>query len=803
MDPTKFDMKYAAVRQMIIEQRFSHLNDKQREAVFKTEGPLLILAGAGSGKTTVLIQRIIHILKFGSGLNNPFAPVDATEDDLLFLAQYLADPLPENCEHAEELCAVSPPQPWEVIAITFTNKAARELRDRLRDALQDDKAASAVWAHTFHTACLRILRRHSELLGFAAAPTIYDDDDQKRIITGVLKKMNLSEQTFDVRSVLHTISRAKDQLQTPKKMREAAAGDFFLSTVADIYQEYQAELTHASALDFDDIIMKTVILLKKNPDVLERYQRQFRYVLVDEYQDTNYAQYVLISLLAGYYQNICVVGDDDQSIYKFRGATISNILEFEKQFQDAKTIRLEQNYRSTGNILQIANEVIRNNVYRKGKELWTVQEAGQKIRLHAALDQETEALYVAETIQEGVGKGRKYNDFAILYRNNVLSDNIVAALIQEQIPYRVYKGRDFFSRAEIRDMFAYLWLLENPADDLRLRRIINVPTRKIGEKSIETAAQLATRERLSLYEIISQASAYPELKRSAAAMERFSALIEELREQVATSTLSELYDLLLEKSGYFEMLALKKTAEAEGRIEHIQELKSYIVRYEQTNDAPTLTGFLEDMALYTDADQANEQEDAVLLMTMHAAKGLEFPVVFLVGLEKDLFPSFRAQQSSADLEEERRLCYVAITRAKEQLYLTYAQRRLLYGRFQYEQPSEFLNEMPQELLEMDMPIRNAPPLQGTPQRQGNGGNFSRRFADSEAKRISPMKQTVPPPDYTVGCRVRHKIFGEGTITAVLPMRNDLLIEVAFDKKGIRRFMASYTAKMIELIQENS
>jgi len=795
MEPTKFDIKYAAVRQMIIEQRFSHLNDKQQEAVFTTEGPLLILAGAGSGKTTVLIQRIIHILQFGSGLNNPFAPVGATDDDLLFLAQYVADPVPENRIRAEALCAVSPPRPWEIIAITFTNKAARELRDRLRESLEDEQAASAVWAHTFHTACLRILRRHTDLLGFAAAPTIYDDDDQKRVVSDILKKMNLSEKIFNVRSVLHAISRAKDQLQTPKKMRQTAAGDFFLTTVADVYEKYQAELTRASALDFDDIIMKTVFLLRKNPGVLERYQRQFRYVLVDEYQDTNYAQYVLISLLAGYYQNVCVVGDDDQSIYKFRGATISNILEFEKQFQDAKTIRLEQNYRSTGNILQVANEVIRHNVYRKGKELWTSKNAGQKIRLCAAGDQEAEAKYVAETIREGVEKGRKYSDFAILYRNNVLSDNIVAGLIQEQIPYRVYKGRDFFSRAEIRDMFAYLWILENPADDLRLRRIINVPARKIGEKSIENAAQIAARQGLSLYEVVSQAETYPELKRGAAAMERFGALIEDLRGQVENLTLSELYELLLEKSGYLQALILKNTAEAEGRIEHIQELKSYIVRYEQSSVVPTLANFLEDMALYTDADQAGEQEDAVLLMTMHSAKGLEFPVVFLIGFENDLFPSARSQQSTEDLEEERRLCYVAITRAKEELYLTYAQNRLLYGRWQNENPSIFLDEMPEESLEFDIPFRKAP------QRQTNGGSFPRRFNSSAARQISPMKQTAPPPDFSVGCRVRHKVFGDGFVTAVSAIQNDVLLEITFDKKGVKRFMASYAANMIERVEE--
>lgn len=420
MEPTQFDEKYAAIRRAIIEQRFSSLNGMQQEAVYQTQGPLLILAGAGSGKTTVLINRIINILKFGEGRDSNLAPDWATEDDLMFLTEYLTDPKPENRAQAERLCAVNSARPWQVIAITFTNKAARELRERLERALDDAEAASQVWAYTFHTACLRILRKHIELLGFEKPFTIYDEDDKKRVITNVMKKLRLDPKVFDPRAVMSMISRAKDKLMTPRQFDEEARGDYYREKVSDIYRDYEKAMRKACALDFDDIIMKTVLLLQKYPDVLELYQRQFHYVLVDEYQDTNYAQYVLTSLLAGYYENICVVGDDDQSIYKFRGATITNILEFEKQFKDAKTIRLEQNYRSTGNILNAANEVIRNNMGRKGKTLWTDHGDGAKICLHQSGNQESEAEYIADTIKEGVEEGRSWSDYAILYRNNVL-----------------------------------------------------------------------------------------------------------------------------------------------------------------------------------------------------------------------------------------------------------------------------------------------------------------------------------------------------------------------------------------------
>ena len=794
MQPTKFDLKYAAVRRAVIEQRFSDLNGKQREAVFATEGPLLILAGAGSGKTTVLINRIINILRFGQGLTSDLAPAGATEADLLFLTEYLTDPRPENRARAEALCALYPAKPWEIIAITFTNKAARELRERLTAALDDEEAASAVWAYTFHTACLRILRRHADLLGFETAFTIYDEDDKKRVITNVLKMLNLDPKAFDPRTVIGMISRAKDKLMTPKQFAADAAGDYFREKVADVYRLYEREMKKACALDFDDIIMKTVLLLQNNPEVLEYYQHKFRYVLVDEYQDTNYAQYVLTSLLAGYY---------DQSIYKFRGATITNILEFEKQFKDARTIRLEQNYRSTGNILNAANEVIRNNTGRKGKELWTDHGDGSKIRLHRSDSQEGEAAYIADTIRAGVEEGRRWSDFAVLYRNNVLSDNIAASFIRSGIPYRVYKGRDFFSRAEVRDMFAYLWVLENPADELRLRRIINVPARKIGDKSVETAAQLALENGMLLYDVVRNAAQFPALSRGAGAMEKFGTMMENLRQQRAFLSLSELYDELLDKTGYVRALELKGGVEEQGRIEHIEELKSHIVSYENDHDDASLAGFLEEMALYTDADQSGEEEDAVLMMTMHSAKGLEFPVVFLAGMEDGLFPGFRAMEREEDMEEERRLCYVAVTRAKEQLYLTCAERRMLYGRTQYAHPSRFIDEMPRELL--DSNIGDARMFQSAtqadptlPRAQVARARYASAAASASSSFSAPAaRNAVPLPDFAAGCRVRHKAFGEGMVVSVKPMGGDALLEIAFDQKGTKRLMAKSATQFME------
>ena len=798
MEPTKFDIKFASVRKAVIEQVFSRMNDRQREAVFQTEGPLLVLAGAGSGKTTVLIHRIINILRFGHGYDSPYATPGATMEDLAFLADYMANPTPQNQARAMELCAVSPAKPWEVVAITFTNKAARELQDRLTRAV-GEADASAIWAYTFHTCCLRILRRDIERLGYNRTFTIYDEDDKKRVITDLIRRLKLDEKIFDARKVMGEISRAKDNLITPRTFALEQRSEFYMGRIADLYTLYEKEMRENNALDFDDIIMKTVQLLQDNPDILEHYQHKFRYVLVDEYQDTNHAQYVLTSLLAGGYQNICVVGDDDQSIYKFRGATITNILEFEKQFKNARTIRLEQNYRSTNTILDAANGLIRNNVNRKGKELWTKQEGGSKIKLHRSDTQESEAQYIAARILEGVAKGCKWSDFAILYRNNVLSNAVESAFRRNSIPYRIYKGRDFFSRAEIRDMFAYLWVIENPSDTLRLKRIINVPARKIGARSVEIAEELAAQHNTMLYDIVSHADAYSELGRGAAAMKRFGDMMQELRDMQQTASLSELYDAMLDLSGYQEALENKNDMESRSRLENIMELKSNIVEYENKAEDPSLAGFLEEMALYTDADQDENEDDTVLMMTMHSAKGLEFPTVFLCGMEDGLFPSFRADESDEDLEEERRLCYVAITRAKQQLYLTCAERRLMYGQTRYARPSRFLQEIPAELLDSNLTERarqaEAEQAQKKAYRPRSTVNQSYRSASALQSSIT----TSSVPTFACGDRVMHKAFGEGMITSVKPMGGDQLLEIAFTSKGTKRLMAKSASQFMHKI----
>ncbi|MBS5149788.1 MAG: UvrD-helicase domain-containing protein [Butyricicoccus pullicaecorum] len=785
MEPTKFDIQFAAIRRSVIEQVFSRLNDRQKEAVFCTEGPLLVLAGAGSGKTSVLIHRIINILRFGHGYDSPYATPNAGMEDLAFLADYLSDPVPEHRERAMRLCAVDPVKPWQIVAITFTNKAAQELKDRLTSAIgQAD--ASAIWAHTFHTCCLRILRRDIERLGYSRSFTIYDEDDKKRVITDLIRRLGLDDKVFEPRKVMQEISRAKDNLITPRTFEVERRGEYYMGRIAELYALYEKEMRANNALDFDDIILKTIQLLREHADILEHYQQKFRYVLVDEYQDTNHAQYVLTALLAGGYQNICVVGDDDQSIYKFRGATLRNILEFEQQYQNTRVIRLEQNYRSTDTILNAANEIIRNNQNRKGKELWTEQRGGCKIKLHRSDTQENEAEYIVRHVLEGVERGRKWGDFAVLYRNNVLSNAVESAFRRHSVPYQIYKGRDFFSRAEIRDMFAYLWVIENPSDTLRLKRIINVPARKIGTRSVALAEQLAEQRGISLFSVVQHADEYSELGRGANAMRQFAQMIATLRRLLQEVSLSAFYEAMLDMTGYQEALENKNDAESRSRLENIMELKSNIVSYEETSEEPTLSGFLEEMALYTDADKQEDTEDTVLLMTMHAAKGLEFPVVFLCGMEDGLFPSFRVEDNEEDIEEERRLCYVAVTRAKEQLYLTCAERRLMYGQTRYAYPSRFLQEIPETLLD---------------------SNLSRGQQTGEMKAPTVINPSYRAPSalctsavsaaqFAVGDRVVHKAFGAGLITEAKPMGGDQLLEIAFTEKGTKRLMAKSAAQFM-------
>ena len=790
-----FDLRYAALRRTVIENAFAQLNDKQREAVLKTEGPLLLLAGAGSGKTTVLINRIINLLRFGCGSESTLALDWAGDEELALLAREAAEPgcLPEG--EVDRLCAVDPPKPWEILAITFTNKAAGELRTRLEVACGD--AGRDVWAHTFHTACTRILRRYIPRLGYESGFTIYDEDDKKRLITAVIKDLGFDEKRFDPRGVMSAISRAKDQLLTPEDVAGQAGSDLYQKNVARIYHEYQKRCRAASALDFDDIICRTVELLQTQDDVREYYQHKFRYVLVDEYQDTNHAQYVLCSLLSGGWRNLCVVGDDDQSIYKFRGASIANILEFERQFPDAVTIRLEQNYRSTGSILDAANHVIACNQGRKGKTLWTEKEKGAPITVYQADTQEDEALFIASAILEGQAKGEHLRDYTILYRNNALSNFLQTCFVRQGIPFAVVRGRSFLDSQEIRDMRAYLEVIHNPADGIRLRRIVNNPPRKIGAKTLDTVEELAAGEGTSAFAVMTRAAEYPALSRASAALLRFADMIADLGEKARTLPLDEVYDALLEQSGYRLALEMQGSEEAQGRLDNIRELKSsildYMKRTAELGGEPSLEGFLEELSLISDVDKYDENADVVTMMTMHSAKGLEFPHVFLCGVEEGLFPSYRSMDSQEEMEEERRLCYVAMTRAKETLTITCAQRRMLYGQTSYARPSRFIAEIPAEL------VREAGHKLRREERSPRPDRSWER-APARPPRTAPAAyapQSAPLPDFRPGMHIRHKAFGPGKIVEVTPMGGDMLLRIQFEEAGEKLMMAKTAMRFMK------
>ena len=801
-----FDIRYTALRRAVIENEFEKLNEMQRQAVLKTEGPLLLLAGAGSGKTTVLINRIINLLRFGSGYEAELAPDWAGDSDLMTLAMAVDDPASVPQEEIDRLCAVAPPKPWEIIAITFTNKAAGELKARLEVACGEQ--GRDIWAHTFHTACTRILRRYIERLGYNSNFTIYDEDDKKRLMVSVIRDFGFDEKRFDPKGVMSVISRAKDSLITPEEFAAQAGEDYYKKTVARIYAEYQKRCRKASALDFDDIICKTVELLQTEDDVREYYQRKFRYVLVDEYQDTNHAQYVLCSLLAGGWRNFCVVGDDDPSIYKFRGATIENILDFEHQYKDAATIRLEQNYRSTGNILDAANNVIARNRGRKGKTLWTDQGAGDKIRLYSAENQDEEAQFIAKTIHKAFSEGGKLKDFTILYRNNALSNFLQTCFVRNGIPFAVVRGRSFLDSLEIRDMRAYLEVIHNPGDSVRLHRIINNPPRKIGAKTLETVALHAMDEGRTEFDIICEADKYTDLSRGSAALLKFGQMISALRALKDQVSLVELYDAMLEQSGYRLALEAQGTQEAQGRLENIQELKSNMVDYqkrcEEAGDVPTLEGFLEELSLISDVDKYDENADVVTMMPMHSAKGLEFPKVFIVGAEDGLFPSYRSMESEEEMEEERRLCYVAMTRAKRELYITSSKRRMLYGQTTYGKPSRFIEEIPPELIEEveTRPQRPAYGQQTGGWQRGGTVAWQQGTPQRETKRMAAPSPSFaskpsPAPEFRAGMAVRHKAFGPGVVKEVTPMGGDLLLRIEFDKAGEKLMMAKTAAKFMQ------
>ena len=809
-----FKQRYIAARRAVIAQDLQRLNPMQRQAAMTTEGPLLLLAGAGSGKTTVLIQRVYNLLTYGRGSDSEEVPDWATEEDLQFLEGFPARPTEEDVRRARRLCAVDVPRPWEIIAITFTNKAAGELKDRLAARLGPD--ANDIWASTFHSACVRILRRDIDRLGFDKDFTIYDTDDSKRVIKDVLKEKHLDEKTYPPRSVLAAISHSKDQYESIEDFakRAEAANDWRMKDYAKIYEAYEKKLRTANALDFDDIIYHTVTLLQREPEVLDYYQHKFRYVLVDEYQDTNHLQYLLTSLLAGGYQNLCVVGDDDQSIYRFRGANIENILNFEEQYPKARTIRLEQNYRSTQNILDAANAVIKNNRGRKGKTLWTDNGGGDVVTVKTTFNESDEANYVAGDILMGVNRGRHFRDTAVLYRMNAQSNALEYAMKRNGIPYKVVGGMKFFDRAEVKDMLAYLCVLNNPLDDLRLRRIINNPPRGIGATTLDKVAALAESQGASLYEILRNADLFPELKSAASKLLKFADLIDGLRRAGTELALPEFYDAVCDQTGYVKALEEKNDMESRGRIENVQELKSNILGFlEQQPEDATLSGFLNEIALYTDLDSVEASDDCVTMMTIHSAKGLEFPVVYVVGMEEGIFPGSSAQYDQEELEEERRLCYVAMTRAKEKLTLTNARQRMLYGRTSSNRASRFLDEIPEENMrweskpesrfggmEHDSTFggdRYEDGWGSTPARTGgswsSGGVHSYRApAQAPQRPLQSLRKNAAPAATLLqlqqGDMVEHTAFGKGMVLSVRPMGGDALVEVAFDTVGRKKLM---------------
>lgn len=795
----QLDSRFLEARRSYIARQFSQLNPMQQEAVLTTEGPLLLLAGAGSGKTTVLINRIANLMRFGRGSDSNEIPDTVTEEDLAFLEGLGEEPTDAERHRAEYLCAVEPAVPWSIIAITFTNKAANELKDRLSTLLGPE--AQDIWAMTFHSACCRILRRDIERMGYGRSFTIYDSSDSERVMKEIIRDMGLDDKTFPPKYVLGAISREKDKLTSPQQMLERAedSGDLRALHIARCYVKYQARLKDNNALDFDDIIYITVKLLQENEDIRRYYQRKFRYVLVDEYQDTNHLQYLLTSLLAGGYENICVVGDDDQSIYRFRGATIENILDFEKQYRGSRVIRLEQNYRSTQAILTAANAVIAHNIGRKGKRLWTANGQGEPITVYEAADEGAEANFVAGRIIAN-SKSHGFRDHAILYRTNAQSNALEFALKRNGIPYRVIGGTRFFDRAEVKDMLSYLCVINNRADDLRLKRIINNPPRGLGAKTIETAQRLAEAETKSLYSVVCDPYSYAPLEKPAMKLLKFSAFIEGMAQMLEEGmSLPDFYDELLIQSGYVDMLNAKDTEENKTRLENVRELKSSIHAYVQNAETPTLAGFLEEIALYTDLEQYNESDDAVVMMTMHSAKGLEFPQVFLVGFEDGLFPGMRAIGDTEEMEEERRLCYVAITRAKKQLYISYARQRMLYGRTSAALASRFLREIPEECVVRKGGFRRAQEPVGYGSSYGSQSGYgSYGGYGGAAPKKPPVRRTESPMisqqkaaflDLNQGDMVLHAAFGRGLVLSVMKMGGDALLEIAFDDIGTKKLMA--------------
>ncbi len=772
------------LKQKALKKYFKKMNPEQQEAIFTINGPVLILAGAGSGKTTVIVNRIANMINFGDSYFTNFEQNNSESID--FLNNYINNTEDEvDLEKLKNYLSLSPINPWNILAITFTNKAASELKTRLSSMLGDK--ADDINAATFHSSCVRILRREIEVMGYNSNFTIYDTDDSQRLIKACLNELNISEKQLTPKTVMFEISSAKNQLLNPEELKAEANGDYKKTAVAQVYKEYQKRLMSANALDFDDIIKLTVELFMENEDVLIKYQNRFKYIMVDEYQDTNYSQFKLVSLLSQSHKNLCVVGDDDQSIYKFRGATIENILNFESQFENCKTIKLEQNYRSTKNILNAANSVIVNNNNRKDKSLWSDQNDGDKICIFKAIDENDEAKFVANKIIENVKAGSKFKDNLVLYRMNAQSNIVERALIQSGIPYRVYGGMKFYDRKEIKDIISYLSVINNGNDILRFKRIVNEPKRGIGDTTIEMLEDICRDLSASPIEIMRNAQIYPLLSKKANTLKSIAKMFDYLKEQSEKMPLDMFLDLLIDKTGYKEYL-LSQGDEGANRLDNVNELKTNIIEYIESDDKSSLNGFLEEVSLYTDIDRYDSNTDNVVLMTIHSSKGLEFENVFVVGMEDGIFPSNRSIYSEDDLEEERRLAYVAFTRAKKKLNLIHASQRMLFGTTNRNMKSRFIKEIDSSLIEKKENKKSTVNQVSPKTEMVKSISLEEQLAKNKMQSNLGKLKNV---NFSIGDRVLHSVFGEGTVLSVTALANDSMLEVGFDKVGTKKLMAKY------------
>ncbi len=781
---------YNSAKQAALKRYFSRMNEMQQEAVFTVNGPVLVLAGAGSGKTTVIVNRIANMINFGNAYFDTTR--EGSAEDIAFLRDY-AEGKTDDFDTLRDIVAVEPIRPWNILAITFTNKAAGELKERLAAMLGDE--AMNIHASTFHSACVRILRSEIEALGYGRDFTIYDSDDSQRMIKNVMGELDISEKQLAPKAVLSDISFAKDKMISPSELRADAGQDYRKKMVAKLYALYQERMKTANALDFDDILVLTVELFEQFPEVLEKYRSRFKYIMVDEYQDTNHVQFRLVSLLSEGHKNLCVVGDDDQSIYKFRGANIENILGFEEQFEGAKVIRLEQNYRSTQTILDAANSVISHNNSRKPKTLWTSGEKGDKVYWYKAVDETDEAKFVADTILDKYKETGRYSDCAVLYRMNAQSNSIERMLVRCGIPYRVYGGMRFYDRKEIKDVTSYLSFINNHNDMLRFRRIINEPKRGIGDSTLTIIEDISRDLKLSPFDVLKNCEEYAPLSKKVTALKNAYQMFEFLTEKSEELPLDEFLDVLLDKTGYLD--SLKALENADTKIENVQELRTSMVQYMEQADEPSLSGFLEEVALYTEADRDDGSGDKVTLMTVHSAKGLEYENIFVIGMDDGIFPSARSFDSEDDMEEERRLAYVAITRAKKHLYLTNARQRMLFGQTQHNVTSRFMKEIGSELVEKHdnaAAMKQQLEAEDKSVTEVRSATLQQQLARSKKTAGGAPKETVA---YTAGEKVSHSIFGEGVIVSVKPMANDSMLEIAFDKVGTKKIMANY-AKLKKL-----